>query len=72
MLVVAQNNFRPLAARRLEQEMARVSLDPAIHADADAEVPPPVVLDTPEKRRAHYMGQVLSNEGLLRLVVSFL
>ena len=74
MLVVAQNNFRPLAARRLEQEMARASLVPAVDADAhtDAEVPPPVVLDTPEKRRAHYMGQVLSNEGLLRLVVSFL
>jgi len=70
MLVVAQNNFRPLAAHRLEQEMARASLDPAIHADA--EVVPPVVLDTPEKRRAHCMGQVLSNDGLLRLVVSFL
>ena len=72
MLVVAQNNFRPLAARRLEQEMVRASLDPEFDADNDAEVPPPVVLDTPEKRRAHYMGQVLSNEGLLRLVVSFL
>jgi hypothetical protein len=72
MLVVAQNNFRPLAARRLEQEMARASLDPVVDADADAEVSPPVVLNTPEKRRAHYMGQVLSNEGLLRLVVSFL
>jgi len=70
MLVVAQNNLRPLAARRLEQELARASLDPAVVAYA--EVPPPVVLDTPEKRRAHYMGQVLSNEGLLRLVVSFL
>ena len=70
MLVVAQNNLRPLAARRLEQELARASLDPAV--DAYAEVPPPMVLDTSEKRRAHYMGQVLSNEGLLRLVVSFL
>ena len=70
ILVAAENGFRPLAARRLEQEMAHVSLDPT--ANADAEVPPPVVLDTPEKRRAHYMGQVLSNDGLLRLVVSFL
>ena len=68
MLVVTQNNFRPLAARRLEQKLARASLDPAV----EAEVPPPVVLDTPEKRRAYYMGQVLSNDGLLRLVVSFL
>ena len=50
--------------------MAHASLDPT--AEADAEVPPPVVLDTPEKRRAYYMGQVLSNDGLLRLVVSFL
>jgi hypothetical protein len=48
--------------------MARASLDPAV----EAEVPPPVVLDTPEKRRAYYMGQVLSNDGLLRLVVTFL
>ena len=56
----------------IEQEMVRASLDPEFDADNDAEVPPPVVLDTPEKRRAHYMGQVLSNEGLLRLVVSFL
>jgi hypothetical protein len=50
--------------------MAHASLDPT--AEADSEVPQTVVLDTTEKRRAHYMGQVLSNDGLLRLVVSFL
>ena len=54
----------------LRSAFAKGPLDPVV--DADAEVPPPVVLNTPEKRRAHYMGQVLSNEGLLRLVVSFL
>jgi hypothetical protein len=67
LLVVVENGFRPLAARRLELEMARASLDPT----AEAELPP-VLLDTAEKRRAHYMGQVLTNDGLLRLVVSFL
>jgi ankyrin repeat protein len=67
MIIVAENGFRPLAARRLEQELARVSLDPANEAEV-----PAVVLDTPEKRHAHYMGQVFSNDGLLRLVVSFL
>jgi hypothetical protein len=67
ILVAAENGFRPLAARRLEQELARVSLDPANEAEV-----PAVVLDTPEKRHAHYMGQVFSNDGLLRLVVSFL
>jgi len=65
--VVVENGFRPLAARRLELEMARASLDPT----AEAELPP-VLLDTAEKRRTHYMGQVLTNDGLLRLVVSFL
>ena len=67
LLVVVENGFRPLAARRLELEMARASLDPT----AEAELPP-VLLGTAEKRRAHYMGQVLTNDGLLRLVVSFL
>ena len=67
IIVVVENGFRPLAARRLELEMARASLDPT----AEAELPP-VLLDTAEKRRAHYMGQVLTNDGLLRLVVSFL
>jgi hypothetical protein len=67
ILVVVENGFRPLAARRLELEMARASLDPT----AEAELPP-VLLDTAEKRRAHHMGQVLTNDGLLRLVVSFL
>ena len=70
ILVVAENGFRPQTARRLEQEMARASLDPT--AEANSEVPTPVVLNTPEKRRAYYMGQVLSNDGLLRLIVSFL
>jgi len=68
LLVVTQNNFRPLAARRLEQEMARASL---VAAD-EAEVPPLTVLDTPEKRRAYLMGQVLSNDGLVRLIASYL
>ena len=67
LLVVVEHGFRPLAARRLELEMARASLDPT----AEAELPP-VLLDTAEKRRAHHMGQVLTNDGLLRLVVSFL
>jgi len=67
LLVVVENGFRPMAARRLELEMARASLDPT----AEAELPP-VLLDTAEKRRAHHMGQVLTNDGLLRLVVSFL
>jgi hypothetical protein len=47
--------------------MARASLDPT----AEAELPP-VLLDTAEKRRAYNMGQVLTNDGLFRLIVSFL
>jgi len=67
MQVVVESGFRPLEAKALEMESARALMDPT----AETELPP-VVLDTPEKRRAHYMGQILTNDGLLRLVVSFL
>ena len=56
--------FRPLAARRLQLEMERLALG--------SEMPPPKPLDTPQKLHAHLLGQVLSNEGLVRAIVSYL
>jgi hypothetical protein len=58
--------FSPLAVRLLELELQRVALS------ARAGLPPPTVLDTPERRRAYFMGQVFGNDGLLRLIVLFL
>ena len=50
----------------LELELQRVALS------ARGGLPPPTVLDTPERRRAYFMGQVFGNDGLLRLIVMFL
>ena len=66
MNVMAGCGFRPLAVRLLELELQRVALS------ARGGLPPPTVLDTPERRRAYFMGQVFGNDGLLRLIVLFL
>ena len=64
MNVLTGNGFRPLAARRLQLEMERLALG--------SEMPPPEPLDTPQKLHAHLLGQVLSNAGLVRSIVSYL
>ena len=48
-------------------KQARAALDP----DGTDEIPP-VDTSTPELRLAHLRSQVLSNEGVVRLVGSFL
>ena len=52
--------FRPLLANRL-----------ALELDAEAGLPS-VPISTEEEKRAYRLGQVLSNEGLIRTIVSFL
>ena len=64
MNVLRSCDFRPLAARRLQLEMDRLALG--------SEMPPPEPLDTPQKLHAHLLGQVLSNAGLVRAIVSYL
>jgi hypothetical protein len=64
MNVLTGCGFRPLAARRLQLEMDRLALG--------SEMPPPEPLDTPQKLHAHLLGQVLSNAGLVRSIVSYL
>ena len=64
MNVLTGCSFRPLAARRLQLEMDRLALG--------SEMPPPEPLNTPQKLHAHLLGQVLSNAGLVRSIVSYL
>ena len=64
MSILTGCSFRPLAARRLQLEMDRLALG--------SEMPPPELLDTPQKLHAHLLSQVLSNAGLVRSIVSYL
>ena len=66
MSVMTGCGFRPLKAKLLELKRQRDALSAA------GELPLPIVIDTPEKRRAYYMGHVFGNDGLLRLIVLFL
>lgn len=66
MNVMTGCGFRPLAEKLLELKRQRDALLKR------GELPPPIVLDTPERRRAYYMGMVFGNDGLLRLIVLFL
>ena len=59
MEVMTGCGFRPLAVRQLEREVPPPP-------------PAPIILDTPEQRRAHYMGIIFACDGLLRLIVLFL
>jgi len=64
MNVLTGCGFRPLASRLLQLEMERLALG--------SEMPLRELLDTPQKLHAHLLGQVLSNEGLERAIVSYL
>jgi len=63
MSVVCGCRFRPLA--RAMAALKHAALGPGAAL-------PPVVLDTPEKKTAYHRALVFSNDGLLRLIVSFL
>jgi hypothetical protein len=66
MNVMTGCGFRPLAKKLLELELQRDALFKR------GELPLPIVLDSPEKRRAYYMGLIFSCDGLLRQIVAFL
>jgi hypothetical protein len=66
MCVIVGCGFRPLAAKL--KELKAEALD---RHGTSAQLPG-IDIDTPEKRAAFILGQVFSNEGLLRLIVSFL
>jgi hypothetical protein len=66
MNVMTGCGFRPLKAKLLELILQSDALFKR------GELPPPIVLDSPEKRRAYYMGLIFACDGLLRLIVSFL
>ena len=66
MSVMTGCGFRPLKAKLLELILQRDI------RSAAGELPLPIVIDTPEKRRAYYMGMVFGNDGLLRLIVLYL
>ena len=59
--VTAENGYRPLSHR----VAAMPAVDPAAAI-------PPIPLDTAEQRHAYLLSQVLSNEGLHRLIVRML
>ena len=61
MQVTAENGYRPLAQRIA----AMPPVDPAAAI-------PAIPLDNAEQRHAHLLGQVLSNEGIHRHIVSML
>jgi len=58
LMVLATSGYRPLAHR----VAAMPVVDPAAAI-------PAILLDTTERRHAHLLGQVLSNEGVSRLLV---
>lgn len=66
MKVMTGCGFRPLAKKLLELKRQRDALSVA------GELPLPIVLDTPERRRAYFMGIVFGNDGLLRRIVLFI
>ena len=66
MSVMSGCGFRPLAARLLEQEMH------LLVAGAAPPPPAPIALDTPQQRRAFYLGLIFRSDFLLRRIVPFL
>ena len=66
LIVAAENGYRPLLPRLQTLERMRALLE------SRGERPPPTAIDTPERRRAYFMGLVLGNNGLFRLIASFL
>jgi len=67
LLVLAGGGFRPLEYKRLVLELARAALD----SNFTMEIPP-VIIRTQDERRAHLLGLIFSNEGMVRLICSFL
>ena len=65
MSVVTGCGFRPLAAKRLEQETAHAR-DVGFTAKLKQ-----IDVSTPEKARAYYLSLVLSNQGLFKPIMSF-
>ena len=70
MVVSAHHNLTgiaifPLAYRQALMLLANPPLPP------DAEIPP-LQLDTPEKRRAYYHNRIFGDEGIFKLIMSFL
>ena len=66
MNVATGCGFRPLTGRLIELELQRIALEER------GESPPYTALDIPEQRRVYFMGQIFSNEGLLRLIIGCL
>ena len=70
MVVTAHHNLTgiaifPLAYRQALMLIANPPLPP------DAEIPP-LQLDTPEKRRNYYLNRIFGDEGIFKLIMSFL
>ena len=70
MVVTAHHNLTgiaifPLAFRQALMLLANPPLPP------DAEIPP-LQLDTPEKRRNYYHNRIFGDEGIFKLIMSFL
>jgi hypothetical protein len=63
MNVMTGSGFRPLPDKLLLLQMHRIALSGKL---------PPIVLDSPEKRRTYFMGLIFSCDGLLRQIVAFL
>jgi len=63
MNVMTGCGFHPLPDKLLLLQMQSIALCGKI---------PPIVLDSPEKRRAHYMDLIFACDGLLRQIVAFL
>ena len=58
--------FHPLPDKLLLLQMQSIALS------SSREIRLLTVLDTPEKRRAYYMGLIFASDGLLRQIVAFL
>ena len=69
MSVMAGCGFRPLALRLHEHQLY---IELLIEHGQSPPPPSPIVVDTPEQRRAYYMQIIFRSDSLLRLIVSFL
>jgi hypothetical protein len=63
MNVMTGCGFRPLPDKLLLLQIESIAISGKL---------PPIVLDSPEKRRTYFMGLIFSCDGLLRQIVAFL